>query len=209
MKTTVLMIGIGLFVVAGQAEAAPTQAQKCAAAKLKASAKNSDTKLRVLALAALHGAPVDQAALDKADQDLAAAFAKAEAAGGCATSQDSFTIESMTNSFASTVLMQLLVPIPSFATPTPTGPAIMLTATPSAATSTATETPTATATLTATSTPTATGSPVPPAGCCQFVTSQLVYSCVDTDPNPGDCAVFGGTFYPGKICASDGLCLLP
>src|SRR5438046_10327957 len=62
-------------------------AQRCAAAKIKAAGKKAHAKALCYAKAAAAGIPVSQACLDKAEEQLSAAFANAEEkasnSGGC------------------------------------------------------------------------------------------------------------------------------
>jgi hypothetical protein len=75
--------------------AAPTDAQKCEAAKLRAAGKKASCEAKVLAKLAL-GREADVA---KCDAAFAAAFAKAEEKGGCGTTGDSGTVASRIGDF--------------------------------------------------------------------------------------------------------------
>ncbi len=75
------------FVAAAPATAA-TSAQRCATAKLKASATAAPGLLRCHATAASRGSAVDSTCLDKQWAKLASAFLRAERKGGCLTSDD-------------------------------------------------------------------------------------------------------------------------
>ncbi len=73
--------------------AAPTPAQKCTAAKLKAVGKKYLGKFKCAAKAELKGAGVDPLCLAKVEEKFLAAFASAEARGGCLTTGDAGAIE--------------------------------------------------------------------------------------------------------------------
>jgi len=74
--------------------ARPTDAQKCEAAKLRAAGKSALCQAKVMAKLAL-GRDSD---LAKCDASFAAAFEKAEAKGGCGTSDDASTVASRIDS---------------------------------------------------------------------------------------------------------------
>ena len=72
----------------GFGHAGGTPGQVCAGAKLKATGKAAAASAGCHARAAKRGVGADAACLAKADAKLAAAFAKAEARGGCVTTGD-------------------------------------------------------------------------------------------------------------------------
>ena len=105
-----------LLAVAGltPALAAPTPAQRCAAAKLKAAAKKATGKIRCHEKAILKGLGVDALCLQKAESKFATAFAKAELKGGCATVGDAAAIELLVDDFVEQAVDALEPPV-SFA----------------------------------------------------------------------------------------------
>jgi hypothetical protein len=86
--------------------------RKCASAKRKAAGKKAAGKLGCHAKAVAKGAAVDPACLAKAEAKFVAAFAKAEARGGCATSGDAAAIEALVDALVTDVVAAL----PSVAT---------------------------------------------------------------------------------------------
>lgn len=88
-----LLLSAGLAVRA--ATAAPTPAQRCTAAKLKAVGKKYLGKLTCASKAALKGLPIDAACLAKVETKFLAAFTSAEARGGCLTTGDAAAIEAV------------------------------------------------------------------------------------------------------------------
>src|SRR5262245_12710928 len=80
--------------LAALAVAAQDPAARCTAAKLKAAAKKTSSKLKCHATAAARGSAVDPACLGKAEEKFSAAWARAEARGGCAPSLSESTVES-------------------------------------------------------------------------------------------------------------------
>lgn len=83
--------------------AAEGAAQKCEALKLKAAGKNAACQTRQLAKMVAGGT----ADLDACSAKLAAAFAKLEAKGGCATTGDATAIASQLNTAANGILTNL------------------------------------------------------------------------------------------------------
>ncbi len=82
----------------------------CAAAKRKAAAKKADGKLGCVAKAASKGAAVDPLCISRAETKFASAFTKAEAKGGCLTSNDAGTIEASVDACFATLRGVLAVP---------------------------------------------------------------------------------------------------
>ena len=82
-----IAIGFGLVVLVGAttmpAEARPTPAQKCAAAKMKCVAKEFLAALGCHGKAALAGSAVDTACLAKAQSKQGSCWQAAEGKGGC------------------------------------------------------------------------------------------------------------------------------
>ena len=129
-----------------------SDANTCAAAKLKATKKKMGARLNCYIKPASKGnAWVDPSCLDEATSKFAAAFAKAEAKPPCLTEGDSDAIEVIVDQCIDRVLAENSTP-----TPTPTGTP---TQTP---TETPTGTPTQTPTVTVTATATPTWTPDPP-----------------------------------------------
>jgi hypothetical protein len=187
------------------AMAGPNPAQKCSAAKIKAARKKANAQLLCYSKATLKGVAVDQSCLTKAGDALSKAFQKAEAKGGCATSNDAGPIETTVDEFVSAIATAL----PAEPSPTPTrtstfagtpptetpSPTVTETATPTevqsplAGTATPSLTPSTTPTVTITPTATQTSTPGPN-DCCQA-------GPFCGPPNGGDCpgavAVFGAS----------------
>lgn len=107
---TVLGAGLVLLAVASSVGAAPTPVQRCAVAKLKAAASANLTKLKCHQRAAAEPRPVDPACLQKADDKLAAAFAKAEQKGGCATVGDAARIEFQIDYCVNPLVPEIAIP---------------------------------------------------------------------------------------------------
>src|SRR5262249_17597646 len=81
------------------AKAKPTPAQKCTAAKLKASAKKLSAKLACYAKAAAKNAPVDGECTGKAETSFRTAFSTAEGKGGCVPTGDAMAVEADIEAF--------------------------------------------------------------------------------------------------------------
>jgi hypothetical protein len=81
-----------LSLVCALTSSAPA-ASSCTASKLTAAGKNSAIELNCEAKAARVDAVVDGACLDKASENLAAAFSRAESKGGCGSSGDALEVE--------------------------------------------------------------------------------------------------------------------
>ena len=84
--TMIAIAGVVLHAAASQAAGDPAAA--CASAKQKAAGKRADGKLKCHAKATKANAVVDQECLDKVEEKFSNAIAKAEAKGGCATTND-------------------------------------------------------------------------------------------------------------------------
>jgi hypothetical protein len=82
-------------------------ARQCAAAKLKAAAKKAASKLKCQARAEAAGVAADPACLAKAEDKFAAAFARAEAGGGCRTMGDAGATESAVDDFVAKLAVLL------------------------------------------------------------------------------------------------------
>ena len=94
MKTPqVLLVLLAATVLARASFAAPTPAQKCAAAKMKAAGTKVYDKAKCQQKALLKSTAVDSACLAKAEQTFATAYSKAEAKGGCTVSGDAGSAE--------------------------------------------------------------------------------------------------------------------
>jgi pantothenate synthetase len=81
-----------------------TLAEKCAQAKQKAAAKKLSSKLKCYAKAAKQDAALDIECLDKAEEQFNEAFAKAEAVGGCVTTNNAASVENGVDTFLSYLL---------------------------------------------------------------------------------------------------------
>ncbi len=91
----------------GAAEAAPSPAQKCAEAKLKATGEKAKKKLECHANAVNRGVAVDPDCLDKAGTEFEKKFDEAEAKGGCTTSGDKDDVEDAVDAYVSDVVVEL------------------------------------------------------------------------------------------------------
>jgi len=83
-------------------------AQRCAAAKLRATARKTYAKLRCQARGAKVGMPADSSCLSKAEAKFAQSWSRAEHRGGCATTADQSTIEGKVDAFVNDVVMELV-----------------------------------------------------------------------------------------------------
>jgi hypothetical protein len=99
---------------ASMADAAPTPAQRCSAAKMKATAKKATAKIKCHEKAMLKGVAVDPLCLAKAETKFTDAFARAELKGGCATVGDAAALEAEVDVFVGAVVGALTPPV-SFA----------------------------------------------------------------------------------------------
>ena len=110
MRTTrpALRSIITAILVLARVAAASTPADTCAAAKLTAASKKAVAKLACWGKAVKMSVPVDDACLAKADQRFTAAFAAAEAKGGCRTTGDVAAVEAHVDA----IVMGLLVDEP-------------------------------------------------------------------------------------------------
>jgi hypothetical protein len=110
MRTLAALV-VSLAVAASVALAGPTPAQKCTAAKLKATGKKASAKLKCHEKAVLKGLAVDPACLAKAEEKFTDAFAKAEAKGGCLTNGDAASIEALVDTFVDDTVDALEPPV--------------------------------------------------------------------------------------------------
>lgn len=81
----VLGLVLGVALLGGDAHAAPTAAARCSQAKILAIAQALNAQLRCHAMAVRRGIPVAERCVARAVDGLAAAIARAERRGGCAT----------------------------------------------------------------------------------------------------------------------------
>lgn len=95
-KLSVVVVITGASV----AQAAPSPAQKCAAAKLKATSSLATAVIACKSKAVLAGSSVDDLCLSKAESKFGGAFAKAESKGGCATSGDADPVLGIVDAYA-------------------------------------------------------------------------------------------------------------
>ena len=100
-----VLVALALITVfsAPVARAGSTPAQKCAVAKLKAATAKVDGELKCHKKALATGLPVDAACLAKAQTKFAAAFAKAEAEGGCKNEGDAPQVQESAELFVDDV----------------------------------------------------------------------------------------------------------
>jgi mono/diheme cytochrome c family protein len=102
MRTRVLAtLSVLVFTAgaAGLAQAASTPAQKCAATKLKATTRRVAAELKCHRKALVAGREVDPLCLAKAQARFDAAFAKAEARGGCDSVGETADVEAALDQF--------------------------------------------------------------------------------------------------------------
>lgn len=93
------LVLILLIALAAPVTALDAPGRKCAAAKLKATAKKTLAKFKCTAKGVAKDIAVDPACFAKAETKFSEAFAKAEAKGGCATSGDALITEYWVDSF--------------------------------------------------------------------------------------------------------------
>ncbi len=98
----------------------PSPAVRCATAKLKAAGQKHGAKVRCYSKALLAGRPVDAACLAAAEASFDAAFVRAEAAGGCATSSDTAAVEGDVDACVGALLQSLVPSAPTTTTVTST-----------------------------------------------------------------------------------------
>jgi plastocyanin len=96
LSLVVLVLGAAAPVTA---KTKPTAAEKCTAAKLKASAKKLSAKLACYAKAAAKNAPVDDECIGKAETSFKTAFSTAESKGGCVPTGDAMAVEASIEAF--------------------------------------------------------------------------------------------------------------
>jgi hypothetical protein len=88
-----IILGLVLALLASSVALAADPAAVCAAAKRKAAAKKAYGKLKCAAKAASKGIAIDPACLAKVETKFQAAYAKAEAKGGCLTTANANDVE--------------------------------------------------------------------------------------------------------------------
>jgi len=105
-RILVVVVGVVLSLLAAvpAAEGAPTRAEKCAVAKLKAASKKAAARLRCHEKALVQGKRVASACLLAADDRFLVAFAKAELKGGCATTRNEAEVEDQVDRFVAGLL---------------------------------------------------------------------------------------------------------
>ena len=105
------LISMAIFALAatayGAAEAAPSPAQQCAEAKLKATGQKAKKKLECHANAVKNGVAVNLDCLAKAETEFESAFDEAEAKGGCAPSGDKDDVEATVDAYVEDVVTEL------------------------------------------------------------------------------------------------------
>jgi cysteine-rich repeat protein len=87
---------------------ADVTSRACAAAKIKAAAKKSKSRLGCFVKAEKKAAGVDSACLDKVEAKFNAAFAKVDGRGGCASVDDAAAIEGLVDLGISNVIAEVL-----------------------------------------------------------------------------------------------------
>jgi len=105
-----LVGGMVLLTAAGVAWAKPTPAQKCRAAKIRATVKKVQAVGACWQKAALTGGDASAACLTAAEKKLAAAFAAAEKKGGCGTVGDESALSGNADTCVDTILSVLPAP---------------------------------------------------------------------------------------------------
>jgi hypothetical protein len=96
-RLAILSLSLAPVLMIGTAAYAGNPAATCAATKRRAAARKLASKLKCVAKATGKGLPVDPECLTKAETKFDAAFAKAEALGGCLTTNDASSVESTVN----------------------------------------------------------------------------------------------------------------
>ena len=128
-RTAALLATAALWLSAAPVAAAPSPAARCARAKLTAVTAAAQATVRCHARAIRRGDPVDQTCLTEARSGLATAFQRAEAKGGCASTNDAAALQDDVDLFVNLALLKLAPPGP---TPTP-GPSPTPTVSPDCA----------------------------------------------------------------------------
>lgn len=129
-------------VVAALPDGGTPAGRKCSAAKLKATGKKGDGKLKCHAKAAGKGLAVDPVCLSKIEGKFTVAFDKAEAKGGCATVGDAAAVEALVDA----MVAALVGGIPA----TTTSTTLLVTTSTSTTSSTSASTTSSTSTTTST-----------------------------------------------------------
>ena len=99
----VVTVLVMLVVSAGLIHAAGSDAQKCAASKLKAASKKISAELKCISKAVSKGEPVDGNCLSKADTKFDSAVGKADTKGGCALTGDGPTLKKLLDADANAI----------------------------------------------------------------------------------------------------------
>lgn len=102
--------GLMLLLAAGAALARPTPAQKCRAAKIRATVKKVQGVGACYQKAAVGTGEVSGACLTAAEKKLAAAFAAAEKKGGCGSTGDESALSANADTCVDTILTSLPAP---------------------------------------------------------------------------------------------------
>ena len=102
-------LGGASLILSAAPAAALTPAQKCTAAKLKATAKKADTRARCYEKAKL-AAPPDLTCLFNAEKTFEKAFTKAEAPGACTRTGDAASTERTVDAFVIALVQALQLP---------------------------------------------------------------------------------------------------
>ena len=166
-----------LAVVAGMAAAAgavPTPAQKCAAAKIKATGKKIGAKAKCQEKGILTALPADSTCLAKAEVKFSSTIAKAELKGGCPLTGDTATLEAVADQAVNNAAAFTPAVVPSCCSFAPGFPECVFLSNPGDCS----------------------GGTVGPAGSvCDGVTG----ACVSPPATPGNCCQ-GAPFIGGAVC---------
>jgi len=108
VRTRVVVTAFVIVVsMGGSASAAPSAARRCAVTKLKAAGGSAASLLGCHANAVKRDVAVDGACIEKAHGKLTGAFAKAEAKGGCARTNDAGDVTTRLDDFVAAVAAAL------------------------------------------------------------------------------------------------------
>jgi hypothetical protein len=127
--TAAVLSTAALWFSAATVVAAPSPDARCAKAKLTAVTAAAQATARCHARTIRRGDPVDQRCLTQAQNGLATAFQRAEAKGGCVSTNDAAALQDDVDLFVNLALLKLTPPGP---TPTP-GPSPTPTVSPDCA----------------------------------------------------------------------------
>lgn len=106
VRSAILAVTVAAMLAAAPARAADPPVT-CAAAKQKAASKKLSAKVKCHGTARMKGQDVDAACLAKAEEKFEGAFQKAEAKGGCFTTNDAAAVESFVDGTLASLLTAL------------------------------------------------------------------------------------------------------